>query len=165
MKTPFVLITTLALAVSLPAMGGDFRARGRVLKVQPIYEVVQVRRPTQKCWDEDVPNRHPGAAVPVIAGAILGGVAGHQLGEGRGKDAMTAAGALLGGAIARDATRSAEGYHVERRCKTTNRHEKRREVVGYRVQYAYRGQTFWTRTKYDPGNYIDLSVDVRPIRH
>ncbi|HSW14207.1 MAG TPA: glycine zipper 2TM domain-containing protein [Solimonas sp.] len=34
-----------------------------------------------------------------IVGAIIGGVAGHQFGSGRGKDAATAGGAIAGGAI------------------------------------------------------------------
>ena len=41
-----------------------------------------------------------------VTGAVLGGVAGHQMGGGKGKDAMTVIG-VIGGALAGNATEKA----------------------------------------------------------
>jgi outer membrane lipoprotein SlyB len=46
------------------------------------------------------------SGVGAVSGAILGGVAGHQMGKGRGKDAMTVVG-VIGGALAGNATEKA----------------------------------------------------------
>ncbi|WJW74949.1 hypothetical protein QVG61_10620 [Thiohalobacter sp. IOR34] len=42
------------------------------------------------------------SSTPMILGGIIGGLAGHEMGKGRGKDIATAAGILLGGSIGRD---------------------------------------------------------------
>jgi len=55
-----------------------------------------------------------------VAGAIIGGVLGHQVGSGRGNDVATAAGAI-GGAVA--------GNEIEKR---------RNEGEGYRVTVEFR---------------------------
>lgn len=49
-----------------------------------------------------------------VGGAMLGGVVGHQMGKGRGRDAMTAAGAI-GGAVA--------GNEIEKRRKQDQRYD------------------------------------------
>ena len=57
-----------------------------------------------------------GTGVGAVAGGVLGGVVGHQIGGGRGKDAMTAVG-VVGGAIAghqiEKQARAKTVYHVE----------------------------------------------------
>jgi hypothetical protein len=42
------------------------------------------------------------SATPTIVGGILGGLAGHEMGQGRGKGIATVAGVILGGSIGRD---------------------------------------------------------------
>jgi uncharacterized protein YcfJ len=44
-----------------------------------------------------------------------------------------------------------------------NRYEPRQQVVGYRVDYRYEGQTFTTRTRGYPGRFIRVRVDVDPV--
>lgn len=48
------------------------------------------------------------SGVGAVGGAVLGGVVGHQMGKGRGRDAMTAAGAI-GGALAGNALEKRHG--------------------------------------------------------
>jgi outer membrane lipoprotein SlyB len=52
--------------------------------------------------------------VGAVGGAVLGGVIGHQMGGGRGKDAMTAIG-VVGGGIA--------GHEVEKRARATTTYQ------------------------------------------
>ena len=51
-----------------------------------------------------------GTGVGAVGGAVLGGVLGHQMGGGKGRDAMTAIG-VVGGGIA--------GHEVEKRARAT----------------------------------------------
>jgi len=56
--------------------------------------------PEQRCWvdrQQVVEDRNvPGA----IAGAVIGGILGHQIGGGHGRDIATVGGAVAGGAVA-----------------------------------------------------------------
>jgi outer membrane lipoprotein SlyB len=55
-------------------------------------------------------TRREGTGLGVVGGAVVGGVIGHQIGGGRGKDLATVAGAV-GGAVA--------GNEIEKRAKST----------------------------------------------
>jgi outer membrane lipoprotein SlyB len=55
-------------------------------------------------------------AMGTVGGAVAGGVVGHQIGGGHGKDAMTIIGAI-GGALA--------GREVEKRARTTTAYQVR----------------------------------------
>lgn len=50
-----------------------------------------------------------------------------------------------------------------RRCRTVKRYEPRQQLIGYRVDYRYEGQTFTTRTRGNPGRFIRVRVDVDPV--
>jgi uncharacterized protein YcfJ len=165
------LSAMVAASAAIAEPNGGFYTRGRVLKTEPIFETVRVNRPEERCWDERVPVRttrpYPGnrSYTPAIAGAIIGGVLGHEIGAGSGQDWATAGGALLGGSIARDAYNRPRyapetSYVVERRCERVDHFEDRRELVGYRVKYEYDGRTFWTQTHEHPGKWVEVKVDV-----
>jgi uncharacterized protein YcfJ len=119
-----------------------------------------------------------GAAIGpgTVLGAIIGGVAGHQVGSGRGNSAATAAGAVVGGLVGNQVDRNngavgapRESVEVERvpverdvqRCRTVN--EVREATVGFDVRYEYRGREFTTRMPFDPGPRLMVRVDVTPI--
>ncbi len=152
---------------------GGFFARGRVLGAEPIFETVSVNHPAQHCWDEQVEEHHPGryyrAPGAGLAGAIIGGVIGNQLGYGHQDRALaTAAGAVVGGSVGRglNGPRYAPETvisHVERRCEVVDHFEDHREVVAYRVRYEYDGKTFWTQTQDDPGKWVQVHVNVNAI--
>ena len=55
-----------------------------------------------------------GGAVGIVGGAVVGGLLGHQVGGGRGKDIATVAGAV-GGAVA--------GNEIQKRVVTNKRYE------------------------------------------
>lgn len=66
---------------------------------------------------EGDPNRIAGTA----AGAVIGGVLGHQVGGGRGRDLATVGGAIAGGAVGRkiqgDRQANRGDRVVEQRCE------------------------------------------------
>ncbi len=169
----------------------------RVIDVDPIVRHVRVRTPVQECWEEtrydhrydersddysrydrhDRPRRSEAGAT--IAGGIIGGVIGRQFGDGKGRDAMTLVGTLVGAAIGNERAsrgREYEGRYdhydaYERhsrpvtRCETRYRTDSQERIDGYRVTYRYHGQTYTTRTDYDPGDRIRVRVDVEPVRY
>ncbi len=142
----------------------------RVVSATPIYETVEVAYPEEQCWDERVVHHRRARHSPVgtIAGGIVGGVIGNQFGRGRGKAAMTVAGTLLGAAIGHEASHRPGGRRYvtsERRCELVDRYTTEERLLGYRVEYRYKGETFVTRTDEHPGRRIPIVVSVEPARH
>jgi len=142
----------------------------RVVRADPVYREVRVREPRQVCTEEPVTERtvyrgrsDPGA---VLFGAMVGGVIGHQFGGGHGRDAATAAGALIGANHA--ATHTAYGREVvertvyETRCETVRQARYERRLDGYDVTYKYHGRLYHTFSEQDPGSRIRVRVDVGP---
>jgi len=141
---------------------GDY---ARVLAARPIIETVTVARPERHCWEETVSYRgERGSATPAIVGGILGGVVGNRFGDGRGKDAMTVAGALLGASVGHDlGRRDHDAYPVTtERCRTEHNSYQEERVVGYDVSYRYQGRLYTTRLPYDPGDRLRVRVHVEP---
>lgn len=170
------LATTFIAAVFAAGASGNALARhgadhvdyARVVSATPIYETVEVNRPTRECWDERVVHRGHRSHTGTIAGGILGGVIGNQFGRGSGKTAMTVAGTLLGASIGRDVSRDngSRGYvGYERRCDTVDHYVTEERLVGYRVKYRYGGETYVTRTDQHPGDRIPVEVSVNPLDH
>ncbi|MFK5894488.1 MAG: glycine zipper 2TM domain-containing protein [Pseudomonadota bacterium] len=178
----YSLLISLILVLQ-PACAGnykrhDFYDQARVIKVKPIHETVEIHRPVEECWQEEIVyhpqyghggNNNVGG---IIAGGIIGGVAGHQIGGGRGKDIATVAGTLIGALIGDNlSNRQTPRYNRHKKyishethCDTINTISSHEEIVGYRVKYRYKGHFYWTRTVNHPGKYIDVKVNVQP-RH
>lgn len=169
-------ITIIAMAgVSAAAVAGGrgysegYYDYARVIRVEPIVEVARVDEPRQVCWTETVTHRrprHPRSVTPEIVGGIIGGVVGNQFGSGRGKDAATVAGAVLGGSIAHDykKRRRAYGYDVYtepvERCEIRHDYYEEERVVGYHVKYRYNGRVYHTRMDRNPGPRVRVQVNV-----
>ena len=168
------IITVLTFGIWALAFSGaavsehDFIGKARVIEAQPLYETVEVARPATECWMEQVTRNHQRRDnyIAPIAGGILGGVAGHQFGGGRGKTALTVVGTLLGASLGREYNRSHYRQrpmveHV-RRCETVDRYEQQQQLTGYRVKYRYEGKTYYTQTTEHPGKFIPVRVKVSP---
>jgi uncharacterized protein YcfJ len=161
------VLTSCSTVPSGPAVPG-FVDTAEVIQAEPLYQAVQVARPVNECWTETVAqgNRGGGVYAGPLVGGILGGVLGNQLVRGRGRTSMTVAGTLVGAAIGQSfsaAYRRPPTLARVRRCRTVKRYEPRQQLVGYRVDYRYEGQTFTTRTRADPGRFIRVHVDVDPV--
>ena len=168
------IMTALIFGIPALAFSGaavsehDFIGKARVIKAQPLYETVEVARPATECWTEQVTrnDQRRGEYIAPIAGGILGGVAGHQFGGGRGKTALTVVGTLLGASLGQEYNRSNYRQrptveHV-RRCETVDRYEQQQQLTGYRVKYRYEGKTYYTQTTDHPGKFIRVRVKVSP---
>ncbi|MBX2836409.1 MAG: glycine zipper 2TM domain-containing protein [Gammaproteobacteria bacterium] len=140
---------------------------------------------------EDRPTNHRQRSSnggDVLIGGIIGGVIGNQLGRGgssKTRDGATALGAIVGSVIANEAsgggTRHRNNHRQRNQSASSHRHstttitrpvehckntveiryEKR--IVAYDVTYDYRGRTYSTRMKSDPGSQIRLKVNVEPV--
>ena len=177
-----LLAAALAATFAAPAFAESFVETAPVIGVRPITERTPVNR--EECWSEQrrgyeerrVTRQDNGAPIgaATVLGAIAGGVLGHQVGGGHGKDAATAGGAIVGGIVGNQIDRDqgnvgqpSESVEIERRpvtrevqrCRTVQ--EVREVPVGYDVAYRYAGREMHTRLPYDPGRRIRLAVDIR----
>jgi uncharacterized protein YcfJ len=167
-----ILISTCLAMATMPALaqhGGGNIAWAKVVDAQPVYQSVRYPVEEERCWDEQVWHREPAArsATPVILGSIIGGVIGNQFGGGSGNVAITAAGAVLGGSIAADAShkRNPDGYYAvtETRCGMETAWRSEERIVAWDVRYRYHGEVYQTRMKNQPGDRIKVRVDVEPL--
>lgn len=148
------------------AGGGDIHyGWADVLRVDPVYDEVQVRHPEQRCYQSQVEHQESGnSTAGTILGAVVGGVLGHTVGKGDGRRAATVAGAVAGGALGHHIGRQNDGSYAttETRCDDVQAISHERRVVGYDVEYRYRGQVYLSRLEYDPGERLRVRVSVTP---
>jgi uncharacterized protein YcfJ len=175
-------LATVFTAGATGAFAGEFQDRARVVAVHPIHDRIPISR--EECWNDRqrgyeerrVTRSDTGAAIGpgTVLGAIIGGVAGHQVGSGRGNDAATAGGAVIGGLIGNSIDRDNRGApppvtEVERvpvernvqRCRTVE--EVREATIGFDVEYEFAGKRFNTRLDRDPGRFVRVAVNVMPV--
>lgn len=174
----------LALGVCVPVAAQHYRDYAEpaydwaeVVRVDPIIDVVEQPAYREQCWDEPVTYREPeryvhsrGPRAPAVLGGIVGGVVGNQFGHGRGRDAATFAGAMLGYSAVRDAQRHGGYYEggreytrYERRCTQQADYRGEEHITGYDVTYRYQGRLYQTVTDYPPGRRLQVRVDVSPV--
>ena len=137
------------------------RANERVFEA-PVTSVHAVMgAPNQHCWVErqqvsDRGDRNVGGA---IAGALIGGVLGHQVGGGHGKDLATVGGAVAGGVIGSNVGRNGETSSQDvRRCENTTSGTP----AYWDVTYNYRGQDHQLQMTQAPGATIAVNRDGEP---
>ena len=141
-----------------------------VLRADPIYETIRDSQPREECYDEPVVHSEPRGGNPTggtIIGAIVGGALGNQVGKGDGRTAATVAGAVIGGAIGRNVDQNngpGRSYQTtETRCRLVDGGgSERREIVGFDVEYRYRGDVYMSRLDYNPGDRLRVRVSVTP---
>lgn len=135
-----------------------------VVGVTPISETIST--PRQVCNDVEVQHRSEPKDSHEIAGtaigAVVGGLAGNQVGGGSGKKIATVAGAIAGGYAGKQIQEAQQEPTVttttEQRCKTVT--DKRSKVVGYDVAYQYNGSIHHTRMEQRPGETIQVREGV-----
>ncbi len=173
-----LLIASLISTAMVGVQAETFSDNARVRSAEPQYEKINV--PRNECtshWvnervsrgERQYGERQYGGA---IVGGLAGGILGHQIGGGSGKDAATAVGAVLG-AITGDRLENngqrgqydnAPYETVQRevkRCRTV--YDTQTQVTGYRVTYEYRGQSYATFMRNNPGNNLQVRVSVDPV--
>jgi len=136
-----------------------------VLRVDPIYGVARTEVPQQECYDQPVVREERGnTTAGTVLGAIVGGVLGNTVGKGDGRKAATVAGAVVGGAVGHGVARQDDRYYegTERHCHMVQEAAEERRIVGYDVQYRYRGDVYMARLDYDPGERMRVRVSISP---
>ena len=133
-----LLVLVAATLVSGSAFGETFRAP--VTEVIAIKTSVAVPTTTQVCSTSQVPVYDTASTGDVFLGAVIGGAIGNQVGEGKGKDAATVLGAIMGADHATRGNRTIVGYQNVQNCvpQTTYQYEDR--VQGYNVRYDMKGK-------------------------
>lgn len=110
--TQSISITLLGL-LAIPLTACDSRAEPEA-RAAPVKQVAAAPR----CYDcgtitniEQMKTKGEGTGLGMVLGAVAGAVVGHQVGDGRGQDVATVAGAVGGGFA---------GNEIEKRAKGTN---------------------------------------------
>lgn len=131
-----------------------------VLKVAEAKQTVQV--PREVCEDIPVTRQKPAQdehrIVGTVAGALLGGVLGNQVGGGNGKKLATVAGAAAGGYAGNKVQQNMQAKDTytsyEQRCHTVN--ESKSKLIGYDVTYRLGDETGTVRMDHRPGERIPV---------
>ncbi len=117
--------------------------------------------PEQRCWveREQVSQEPPRSNVPgAIAGALIGGVLGHQVGGGAGKDLATVGGAIAGGAvgaqIGRDGNSQQAATRDVQRCASV---PSQARPALWDVSYNFRGQEHRLQMTSPPGATVTVN--------
>ncbi|MDR3385851.1 MAG: glycine zipper 2TM domain-containing protein [Rudaea sp.] len=148
-----------------------------VLRVDPVYDDnVDTTAAHEECYEEQVLEPGADAAADsgkrtgaTVLGAIIGSIIGNRFGKGNGRKAATAAGAVAGGVVGNNLAAEQDNanagnvpqYTTQRRCRQVGAPSQRR-VVGYDVEYRYRGEVYSSRLSYDPGDRMRVRVSVTP---
>ena len=150
-----------------PAPMYDNRRRNR----EALYEtdVDSVRAVSavagQRCWVEHVPaapqqsRSNVGAA---LRGGVIGGILGHQVGGGSGKDLATVGGAVAGAAVGsqvgRTNTPMTDGQDIQR-CAHAPEQDK---AAYWDVTYRFRGMAHRMQMTTPPGPRILVNAQGEP---
>lgn len=137
-----------------------------ITAVHPVYRDNYVSVTETICRDVEVPvyeRRRSSSTGDVLAGAIIGGAIGNQLGSGSGRDAMTALGAIVGASVADRSVDVFVGYRVERRCDRVYSRVNDPVMTHYRIQYTYNGYTHFqdTTQRYTLGQRVYIQPSLR----
>lgn len=167
---PGVLLAQGGGRMGPPAADNERLVYADVLRVDPVYDRIQIREPREECYDTEVSRRtgrYDNTNTGTIIGALVGGALGNQVGKGDGRRAATVAGVVIGGSVGRNIDASDNPSRVERgvetRCHVVEEAREERRIVGYDVEYRYRGEVFFSRLGHDPGEKLRVRVSVEPI--
>jgi uncharacterized protein YcfJ len=149
---------------------GDYEPEydyARVVRVEPIVDVVERPVSREQCWNEPVTRRVAAATPPARrarAPAVLGGIVGGVINDTAGRDAAAATVAGVARNSPPPATQRREARTVtthERRCETRTDYRRDERITGYDVAYRYRGRVYRTVMDYDPGRRIRVEVAMQ----
>jgi uncharacterized protein YcfJ len=150
----------------VPVYDNHRRNNERLYEADVISVRAVVGPPEQRCWveHEQVVQDRSQANVPgAIAGALIGGILGHQVGGGRGRDVATAGGAVAGAVVGSNIGRDAGGQQVQtrdvQRCASVPS-QARPEY--WDVTYNFRGQEHRIQMTSPPGRTVIVNGQGEP---
>jgi len=166
------LVTAIALTMSIfttNVMASNQTATidGTVLSSTAIMQQVIRNNPQRDCTIVEVPvyGNSKGNASDAIAGAIIGGILGNQVGGGKGKDAATIFGAILGAKVGEEngGQKVIVGYKQVEQCSITYVRVTENVVVGYETSVELYGNmvhTFETNRQYRVGSIVPVRMTL-----
>lgn len=150
-----------------PVVVGDYRRRrGEALYEAPVTSATAVYEAQgQRCWvdREQVSHDQGDSRVPgTIIGAVIGGILGHQVGGGSGRDLATVGGVVAGAAVGNQVGRRNDAGTSTRevqRCST----DRGASVLSYwDVTYEFRGSFHRVQLAAPPGPSITVNRKGEP---
>jgi len=123
-----------------------------------------VGTPDQRCWverEQIAPERTAANIPAAIAGAVIGGVLGHQVGGGHGKDLATAAGAVAGGLLGANIGRGDTSAQTRDVQRCTNASSAGRPDY-WDVSYTFRDKEHRVQMANPPGQTITVNERGEP---
>ncbi|TWO71872.1 glycine zipper 2TM domain-containing protein [Caenimonas sedimenti] len=145
-----------------PAYEYRRRANEQLTEVPVNWSRAVMGPPNQRCWVERqaVPAPSSPNVGGALAGAVIGGILGHQVGGGSGKDAATAVGVISGAAIGSNMGGGSSGVATQdvQRCTTVSGGAP----AYYEVSYNYRGTEHRVQMATPPGNKILVNARGEP---
>jgi uncharacterized protein YcfJ len=160
-----VIGVVVAAGAGAVAMGGFAKVFGRstyaqVLKVTPLSRTIET--PRQDCHEVPVTRQKPASdshqLLGTIAGAVVGGIVGHQVGGGSGRDIATVAGAAAGGYGGNRVEKHIQDKQtvttMEQQCQTVM--DKSEKPAGYSVRYQLGDREGTVKMDHDPGERIPV---------
>jgi len=144
----------------------EYRRRpGEALFQVPVTSVRAVMGPPERrCWmerqDVEGTSRSEPSVGRGLAGALLGGVIGHQIGGGTGKDIATIGGAVAGGVIGANSGRGSQQptQREVQRCE-----DRPSSAPAYwDVGYSFRGVNHQVQLNAEPGRTIEVNGRGEP---
>lgn len=150
------------------ATAPDFRRRNneRLFEANVTSTHAVLGTPEQRCWveKEQIAPAQSNANVPAaIAGALIGGILGHQVGGGTGKDLATVGGAIAGAAIGNNVGRN--GNTEQAATRDVQRCDN---VIGqarpqyWDVTYSFRGVNHRVQMTTPPGPTVTVNEQGEP---
>lgn len=142
------------------------RRRNERLYEVPVGSVRAVMGPPeQRCWmeREAVSQQRDSSSTPgALAGAVIGGILGHQIGGGSGRDIATVGGAVAGAAVGSrmggDRGGNARTREVQR-CANVSAADP---IQYYEVNYNFRGQDHLIQMAAPPGATVTVNRRGEP---
>ena len=153
-----LVVTAIGATAGYRMLDSDNYAE--VVQVKPVTKTVSV--PHEECRDQlssvQRPTNDPNQIAGTVTGAVIGGLAGSQVGGGSGKKVATVGGAVAGGYAGKKIQEGMQDRNVdqvnERVCETTQ--TRSQQQAGYDVTYLLNGQEHTVRMIEDPGRRIPI---------
>jgi uncharacterized protein YcfJ len=118
--------------------------------------------PAQRCWIErEVVQSNNNQVPAALAGALIGGILGHQVGGGAGKNLATAGGVVAGAAVGANLARTNSDTSTRdvQRCDTNPAEAK---AAYWDVTYNFRGQEHHVQMTTAPRKTITVNANGEP---
>ena len=162
------MLRGLVVGVVVATAGGSIAGYNLLRKSEPTYADVlsvneikeTIQTPRDVCEEVPVTRQKPvqdeHKIVGTAAGALIGGLLGNQIGNGKGKKIATVAGAAAGGYAGnrvQEHMQANDTYTTtEQRCHTVT--DSQEKVIGYDVSYRLGNENGRVRMDHKPGDRI-----------